>query len=73
MMMHELLTKIDLFLAETGMKPSRFGRRFMGDPSFVSGLRSGSRECLPSTSHKLIEKMEAAQKPARLLTTGGES
>lgn len=72
MMMHELLTKIDRFRTETGMSRSRFGRKFMRDPGFIQRLEAGG-QCYPSTAQSLVEKMDAAQKPARLLTTGGES
>lgn len=44
----------------------------MRDPGFIQRLEAGG-QCYPSTAQSLVEKMEAAQKPARLLTTGGES
>lgn len=36
-----LLERIDAFLAETAMKPSRFGLEAMGDGALVAQLRDG--------------------------------
>lgn len=41
MMMQQFRNEIEAYLARTGMKPSTFGRRFVGDPNFVSRIRGG--------------------------------
>ncbi len=39
--MFELLRKIDRFLKETGMPPTRFGREAVRDPRLLADLRKG--------------------------------
>ena len=36
-----LLTKIDAFLARTGLSATAFGKAAVGDPNFVRELRGG--------------------------------
>ena len=57
-----LLSKIDGFLARTGMAPSEFGDRACNDRSFVDDLRRG-RDPRSSTIHKVetfIAEFEAS-------------
>lgn len=35
------ISDIDAFLDRSGMTPTAFGRKAMGDPSFIPNLRSG--------------------------------
>ncbi len=39
----KLLDRIEIYLKETHMSPTRFGRRAVGDPRFVLDLRAGRR------------------------------
>lgn len=57
MMMADLLSEIEKFCAEFGVSESGFGRRFMGDPGFVSALKAG-RECLPRTAQRARDAMQ---------------
>lgn len=52
------LTEIETFLARTQMSPTRFGKRFAGDPLFVFQLRSG-REPRSDTRKRVLEAMRA--------------
>jgi len=38
---HELLAKVEAFLVDSGMAPTRFGRDVMGEASLVTRLRDG--------------------------------
>lgn len=51
---HELLSKIDAFLAETGMADSSFGRAAVNDWKFVRDLRSGKRRVWPETAQRVL-------------------
>ena len=37
----DFAAEVAVFLKETGMKPSRFGREALGDPGFVAALGKG--------------------------------
>lgn len=37
----DLLAKVEAFLAQHGMAPSKFGREAMADPALVTHLRNG--------------------------------
>jgi hypothetical protein len=51
-----LLTDIEAFLEETGMGPSYFGKRAVGNSELVERLRSG-RRVWPDTEAKIREFM----------------
>lgn len=54
-----LLSEIEAFLARTGMKPTVFGKRAVGDPRFVFDLRDG-RECRSKTGRRVRDFMATA-------------
>jgi hypothetical protein len=58
-----LLREIERFLAKTGMAPTSFGDRALGDPSLVNNLRNG-RELRFRTLMK-VKSFMAATTPAR--------
>lgn len=65
----QFLAEIAAFLAETGMKPTTFGRDMVGDPSFIADLEGG-RSPSGRVMHKVRTKMivareKAAKKPSR--------
>ena len=49
---------VDEFLADTGMAPSTFGRRVMGDKNLVKRLRLG-KDVTTKTAGKIIVFVEA--------------
>jgi hypothetical protein len=51
-----LIDDIEAFLVETGVAPSAFGMRAMGDPTFVFELRQG-RDVLFATEAKARAQM----------------
>ena len=55
------LCRVETFLAETGTKPSEFGRSAIGDASFVLNLRRGRSPTLATADKVLsfIDKLEA--------------
>lgn len=55
--MDGLLSEIDVFLAESQMAPSTFGRKSVGDAKFIGRLRSGKR-CWPETAQKARRFMQ---------------
>jgi len=61
----ELLTQVEAFLIETGMKPTRFGRETMADGALVQHLRAG-RSLSLANANKLVTFMAqyAAQQAA---------
>ncbi len=48
-----LLRRVEKFLRETGMAPTRFGRASIGDPCFVFELREG-REARAVTAGRVL-------------------
>jgi sulfate adenylyltransferase subunit 2 len=50
----EFLEAIEKHLAETGMSPTTFGKKAVGDPNFVFTLRNGR-----SPSLSLVERVQA--------------
>jgi hypothetical protein len=58
----ELLGRIEVFLARSGMTPTAFGYEAMKDPAFVFDLRAG-RECRRATRAK-ADRFMAAFTPA---------
>jgi hypothetical protein len=54
----QLLVRIDAFLAQTEMKPSRFGLDAMGDGALVSQLRAG-RSLSLRNAERVVRFMEA--------------
>jgi hypothetical protein len=63
----QFLARVEAFLADTGTKPSEFGRSSVGDSAFVLNLRRGRSPSLGTADKVLayIEKLEieAANKP----------
>lgn len=55
-----LMREVNLFLKETGMPPTRFGREAAGDPRFVFDLRKG-RSVGERLSARVRDYMGAAQ------------
>lgn len=47
-----LLAEVENFLTESGMTPTAFGVKALGDPRFVPGLRQG-RECRRATRERV--------------------
>lgn len=54
----ELLERIEAFLAQHDMKPSRFGLETMGDGALVSQLKAGRSLSLKNAA-KVVSFMEA--------------
>ena len=54
----DLIQQIKAFLVEFDMRPSTFGRRFMGDPNFVRNTLRG-QEHLPRTVQRAMSAMRA--------------
>jgi hypothetical protein len=54
-----LLRKIECFLDKTGMAPTSFGDKALGDPSLINNLRKG-RELRHRTTLKVRAFMAAA-------------
>jgi hypothetical protein len=54
-----LLRRIEDYLRESGIPPTRFGREAMGDPGFVTGLRNG-REPRSATVRRVEAFLEQA-------------
>lgn len=50
-------TEVETFIARHGMKPTRFGKDFAGDPLFVFQLRKG-REPRTDTRQKVLAAMK---------------
>lgn len=59
-----LLREIELLLAETGLSPSQFGRKAMGDPRLIADLRRG-RELRPCSEERLRLFMARARREAQ--------
>jgi predicted transcriptional regulator len=57
----QFIARVESFLAETGTKPSDFGRSAIGDGSFVLNLRRGRSPTLATVDKVLsyIEELEA--------------
>ena len=55
-----LLRKVEKFLSNSDIPPTRFGREAMGDPRFVFDLRNG-REPRPETIQRVIAFLETAR------------
>ena len=55
----KFLSTIEQFLSESGTSPTRFGREFAGDNSFVFDLRKG-REPRSEVRRRVIQAMEAS-------------
>jgi hypothetical protein len=53
----DLLTEIDAFLAETGIKPAYFGKRACGNSELVRRLRDKGR-VWPETEQKVRQFMQ---------------
>lgn len=56
----DLITAIREFLADFEMKPSTFGRLYMGDPNFVRNTEAG-KEHLPRTVKRAEDAMLVAR------------
>ena len=62
----DLLERVEAYLADTGMKPTTFGRRAIGDANLVAALRDGSRNPTFKTARKVldfIDGLDAANDP----------
>ena len=57
----QFLARVEAFLAETGTKPSEFGRDAVGDGAFVLNLRRGRSPTLVTADRVLayIAELEA--------------
>ena len=60
-----LTSKIESFLADTGMSPTVFGRKVLKDPNFVFDLRNGTRSPSIRTAEKIYAYIETHQKTLR--------
>lgn len=56
----DLISAIRKFLEDFDMKPSTFGRLYMGDPNFVRNTEAG-KEHLPRTVKRAEDAMLAAR------------
>ncbi|MDP2047592.1 MAG: hypothetical protein Q8K33_01680 [Cypionkella sp.] len=56
----DLIQAIREFLVDFEMKPSTFGRLYMGDPNFVRNTEAG-KEHLPRTVKRAEDAMNAAR------------
>lgn len=54
--MSNLLRTVEVYLRDTGIKPSAFGRRTVNDPSLVYGMRAG-RTPRPKTEQAIRAAM----------------
>ena len=63
----QFLSRVEAFLADSGLKSSEFGRQSIGDPNLMVSLRRGRSPTLATADKVLayIEKLEAeaANKP----------
>jgi hypothetical protein len=55
-----LLRKVEKFLRQNGIAPTRFGRDVVGDPRFVFDLRNG-RDPRPRTVARVLAYLEAGE------------
>ena len=53
----DFLSTVERFLAESNMKPTPFGVRVLGDPSFVRQIRNG-RSCSLETVGRVLRFIE---------------
>ena len=63
MTLAEFVETVEAHIANTGMTPTSFGRKYAGDPLFVFQLREG-REPREATRTKVIEGMSAPSREA---------
>lgn len=56
----ELLKKIERYLKQTRIAPSTFGRKVMGDPTFVGRLRKG-RNITTETAKRVNKFLESGE------------
>jgi predicted transcriptional regulator len=56
----QFLSRVEAFLAESGLKSSEFGRQSIGDPNLMVNLRRGRSPTLATADKVLayIEKLE---------------
>lgn len=52
-----ILSKVEAFLARTGVTETRFGRDCLQDPNFMADLRGG-RNCTERTIQKVLAFMK---------------
>lgn len=55
-----LLVEVDRYMRRTGERASTLGRRSVGDPNLVQGLRNG-RELRPATAARLRSYLTQAE------------
>lgn len=57
----QFLSRVEAFLAASGLKPSELGRQSVGDPTFVVNLRRGRSPTLATADKVLafIARLEA--------------
>lgn len=55
-----LLRRVEKYLRERDIPPTRFGRNVVGDPRFVFDLRKG-RDPRPATVERVVAYLEAGQ------------
>ena len=55
-----LLNKVEKFLRQSDVAPTRFGRDVVGDPRFVFDLRTG-RDPRPQTVARVLAYLETGQ------------
>lgn len=59
-----LLTRIQRYLGRSGLSPSAFGRRVVGDPRFVHDLRKGREPRLATEAriHAWLDRHEETRR-----------
>ena len=57
-----LLQRVERFIKERRMPPTRFGREALGDPCFVFDLRDG-RETRSATTKRVLDYLEREGAP----------
>jgi len=63
-MIMALLARVEKFLRESGVPPTRFGREAVHDPRFVFDLRNG-REMRPATERRVAAYLAACERELR--------
>ena len=58
-----LMRRIELFLKQSRMPPTRFGRETLGDPRLVRDMKNG-RELRDTTAARILAWLESQEKEA---------
>lgn len=59
----QILTKVEAFLKKTGMSATAFGKNCLGDPNFVSDMRTVKRCPSFQTFNKIEDFMKSGDIP----------